>query len=118
MAFYLDFSDAASMDAQDALAWMEQHSPKYAADWYIGLMDAIFSLEEMPRRCPFAPENDFSTREVRQLFYTKRSITYRIVFVIVKEATDEEAGELRVYRIRHGAQRPLTAGEFKQGEKD
>ncbi len=118
MAYYLDFSDDALQDAQEALEWMEQHSPKYAADWYIGLMDAIFSLEEMPRRCSFAPENDLYNREVRHLLYTKRSVTYRVIFVIVKEAKDEEPGEIRVYRIRHGAQRPLTAGEFKRGERD
>lgn len=80
-------------------------------------MDAIFSLEEMPRRCSIAPENDFYHQEARHLLYTKRRVTYRIIFVILQLQTEEE-GSLRVFRIRHGAQRPLTAGEFKQGEKD
>ena len=118
MVFNVDVTQAAFEDAQDALAWMEQHSPKYAAEWYIGLMDAVFSLEEMPRRCGIAYESDSVDAEVRHLLYTQRRVTYRILFVILPEATDEEQGQLRVIRIRHGAQRPLTAGELMQSMED
>lgn len=118
MAFYVEVTQVALEDAQEALTWMEQHSPRYAADWYNGLLDAIFSLEEMPRRCGIAYESDSVDAELRQLLYVQRSISYRILFVILQNASDEEDGHLRVIRIRHGAQRPLSASELKQSMED
>lgn len=118
MAYHVEIAPTALLDAQDAFAWMEQHSPTHAEEWFNGLMDAVFSLDEMPRRCPLAPENDLYDKETRHLLYTKRRVTYRIVFVILHLQTEEAEGKLRVFRIRHGAQRPLTAGEFKRGEND
>ena len=117
MAFYLDFSDMALEDAAGALEWMTQHSPKNAPDWYIGLMEAVFSLEEMPGRCALAPESNDYDKEVRQLLYTKRRVTYRIVFMILPGDEDSE-GVVRVCRIRHSSQKPLRPDEIRQGEQD
>lgn len=118
MAYHVEIAPTALLDAQDAFDWMEQHSPTHVDEWFNGLMDAVFSLDEMPRRCSLAPENDFYEQETRHLLYTKRRVTYRIIFVILQLQTEEEEGILRVFRIQHGAQHPLTAGEFKQGERD
>ena len=118
MAYHVDVGNTALYDAQDAFAWMEEHSPIHAADWYNGLIEAIFSLDEMPRRCALAPESDLSKRPLRQLLYTRRKVTYRILFAILQEEDEENEGALRIYRIRHGAQRPLTAAEIRRGETD
>lgn len=117
MAFYLDFPNTALEDAAEALEWMTQHSPKNAPDWYNGLIEAVFSLEEMPRRCALAPESNDYDKEVRQLLYTKRRVTYRIIFVILPGDEDFE-GIVRVCRIRHSSQKPLTPDDIRQGEED
>ncbi len=118
MAYYVDVMPMALEDAQDALGWMEQHSPKHADEWYAGLLDAIFSLEEMPRRCGLAYENDDVDEELRQLLYTSRRVVYRILFTILQDAAGEQEGHLRVLRIRHSAQRPLTPRELKQSMQE
>ncbi|MDQ3685075.1 MAG: hypothetical protein M3430_05665 [Acidobacteriota bacterium] len=60
----------------------------------------------MPERCPVAPESREFVIEVRQLLYGKRRNAYRVLFSV---AYDNEADEnvVRIYRIRHGAQRRL-----------
>lgn len=106
MAYRVDISRPALEDAEAAYLWMREHSSEKAADWFDGLMDAVLSLEQMPDRCPLAPESREFVIEVRQLLYGKRRNAYRILFGI---AYDQEADEqvVRVYRIRHGAQRRL-----------
>ena len=52
----------------------------------------------MPYRGAIAPENG----ELRQLLYGKRPHLYRIIYSV-----DEQAGEVRVAQIRHGARRPV-----------
>lgn len=117
MAYHVDISRYAQLDTQDAYDWMEQHSPNHIDDWFRGLMDAVFSLDEMPRRCGFAPESANYDKEVRQLLYVKRSVTYRILFVM-RPGDEEVEGIIRVIRIRHGAQRLLTLRELNMGEED
>lgn len=106
MAYRVDISRPAIEDAEAAYEWMRENTPDKAADWFAGLMDAIFSLENMPERCPFSPENREFVIEIRQLLYGKRRNAYRILFGIFY---DNEADEnvVRIYRIRHGAQRYL-----------
>ena len=117
MAYLVDISRYAQLDTQDAYDWMEQHSPLHVDEWFNGLVEAIFTLDEMPRRCGLAPENKNYDKEVRHLLYAKRSTTYRILFVI-RPAQDEFDGVVRVLRIRHGAQNPLTTEELRRGETD
>ncbi len=106
MAYRVDISRPAIEDAETAYLWMREHSPEKAANWFAGLMDAIFSLEKMPDRCPIAPESREFAIEVRQLLYGKRRNVYRVLFSVTY---DNEADEnvIRIYRIRHAAQRRL-----------
>jgi hypothetical protein len=60
------------------------------------LLDKIYTLENLPTRCPIAPENDAFDVEVRQLLFGK----YRILFWI-------DGRIVRVLHIRHGARRRL-----------
>ncbi len=106
MAYRVDISRPAVEDAEAAYLWMRETSPEKAAEWFAGLMGAIFSLESMPERCPLAPESREFVIEVRQLLYGKRLNSYRVLFSV---SYDNEADEnvVRIYRIRHGAQRRL-----------
>ena len=112
MVFSVEVSTNALEDAHNALSWMEQHSPTHAAEWYAGLLDAIFSLEEMPRRCGLAPENEGADEEIRHLLYKRRTVTYRILFSI-RQTNVEDESIVHIHHIRHGAQRPMTPQEMR-----
>ncbi len=45
-------------------------------------MNAIASLQEKPRRCSLATENEVFSEEVRQLLYGKSRNRYRVLFTI------------------------------------
>ncbi len=73
------------------------HSP-LAEDWFRGLEAAIFSLEEMPHRCPITPERP----ALRHLLYGDRPRAYRVIFSI-----DEAKKIVNVAQIRHWARKPI-----------
>ena len=69
-----------------------------AAKWFRGLEKAIFSLEELPQRCPIAPERP----NMRHLLYGDKPRAYRILYSI-----DEARLIVNVAQIRHWARQPL-----------
>jgi type IV pilus biogenesis protein CpaD/CtpE len=58
----------------------------------------------MPKRCPIARENQYFSKEIRQLLYGKGRNSYRIIFTI---AESEDVSAVRVLHIRHAAQQTL-----------
>lgn len=86
----------AIVEAEEAYLYIRQDAPMAADRWFNGLIDAVNSLEEMPRRCPLAPENEFFDEEIRHLIYG----AYRILFTI-------EGKSVHVLHVRHGARRYL-----------
>jgi plasmid stabilization system protein ParE len=50
----------------------------------------------MPARCPFAPENEDHTQEIRQLIFGR----YRVLFTI-------QPGRVVILHVRHCARLPL-----------
>ena len=69
-------------------------------------MNAIATLQEKPRRCGLAIENEIFPEEVRQLLHGKAKNIYRILFTI-REAT------VYVLYVRHSSQAPLRADELE-----
>jgi len=115
MAYRVDISPSALQDAEDAYFWiLSQTSTAIAGQWYEGLLEAVFSLENFPLRCPLAPESDDLGKEVRQLLYGKRGNQYRILFGIWWDDNTAE-NVARIYRIRHSARRRITAEEIREG---
>ena len=117
MAYRVKVSPIALEEAQSAFNWMDQRSEAKAAAWYTGLLDAIFSLEEMPRRCSLAPENDNVDEEVRHLLYTRGRVVYRIIYSI-RESENEDNSIVQVHHIRHSAQEPVSASQLKQSMQE
>lgn len=111
MAYRVDISLPALSDAENAYLRIKEESPEKAVDWYKGLLEAIYSLENFPNRCPIAPEAGAFVIEIRQLLYGKRKRQYRILFGI---SIDEQTGEnlVLIYRIRHSAQKYLEGLEI------
>jgi plasmid stabilization system protein ParE len=111
MAYKVDVSIPALQDAETAFLWIRDFNFESAKLWYEGLLEAIFSLEKFPGRCPTAPESKFLGREIKQLLYGKQRQTYRIFFEIL-----EAEKVVRIYRIRHGSRKWITKEEFEEGK--
>lgn len=103
MAYKPIVQPQAEADIAEAFAYLSERAPEAAARWYRRVRDEIASLAEMPLRCPFAPEGAKLGFELRHLLYGRRPGIYRIVFRVL-----EDAREVHVLAVRHGARRPLT----------
>ena len=111
MAYRVDISIPALIDAENAFLFIRKDAPEAAKDWYENLLKTIFTLENFPLRCAVAPEGKDLNIEIRQLLYGKNKHSFRILFGI---SVDAETGEnvVRIYRIRHGSRRFLENSEL------
>ena len=78
--------------------------PLLRQSMYSGLLQAIESLSQMPKRCPLARDNEYFSQEIRQFLYGKGRNSYRILFTIL-EGT--EVSTVRILHIRHATQQTL-----------
>lgn len=103
MKHKVNLSEPAEAELDEAYCWIrDNQSPERASRWRLGLYDKIHSLEQMPMRCGFAPENDWSDLELHQLLYD----WHRIIFTI-------HEGDVYVLHIRHGAQKYLSRDQVR-----
>ena len=106
MAFQVDITDPALADAEAYVYFIREirKEPEAAERWFRGLVRAIYSLEDLPERCPLIPEHEvFAPAEIRHLIY----YSHRIIFGI-----ELPNSRVIVYRVYHGAGRPLTTDEL------
>jgi plasmid stabilization system protein ParE len=105
MKYRIEISSVAEAEADSACLLLSQViSPEKAGQWYAGLLQAIGSLSQMPKRCPLARENEHFSQEIRQLIYGKGRNSYRILFTVLEE---QEVPSVRILHIRHAAQQTL-----------
>jgi toxin ParE1/3/4 len=74
-----------------------------ALKWYLGLKEAILSLEQAPNRCPMTRENS----NLRHLLYGHKPHVYRVIYRVI-----EKRKRVDVLHIRHGARRPFKASDI------
>lgn len=86
----------AASEAEAAYVYIAKQSPEKAVAWYNGLLDAMFSLDTLPKRHPVAPESEFLDREVRQFVHGN----YRIIYLV-----EDQPKVVRILYVRHGARR-------------
>jgi plasmid stabilization system protein ParE len=111
MAYSIELTPRAVEDADRAAEYIRQFAPEAAQRWFDGLIEAVLSLEEMPQRCPLAPEAERLGTELRQLLYGRRGGQFRIVFRIFEEI---QPPIVRVVAIRHGARDRITREELEE----
>lgn len=70
------------------------------AEWFDSVVDAILTLEEMPHRCPLAPESEFFEEELRHLLLKP----YRVIFTI-------RGVYVHIVHLRHMSQQSLKSPE-------
>jgi toxin ParE1/3/4 len=73
--------DRALSDLPYLYEWIGAESGEAAAQWYNGLEDAIYSLEEQPARCPRTPESD----RYRHLLYGHKPHIYRVIYRVLEK---------------------------------
>lgn len=106
MSHRVVLSARAERDRDAAYAWYaENYSVEFASRWYNGIMQAMYSLAEQPRRCAVAHENDRFSFELRELLYGPRLHKHRLLFTI-------EGERVAILHIRHSSQRDLTADDL------
>ena len=110
MAYRVKITSSAEDDAYTAYEYIHQFSPDKANIWFRELFDAIFSLDEMPTRCPLIVEADEIGLPIRHHLYGKRGGTYRIIFDIRELA--EGGPTVRVLRIWHGSRDRLRIADI------
>ena len=100
MGFQVDITEPALSDAEEYVRFIREtkKEPEAAGRWFRGLVQAIYSLEDLPERCPVIPEQPEFRFEIRHLIYFSHRIIFRV-----------DAGTKRVvvYRVYPGAKRPL-----------
>ena len=76
MAFRVDIAPLALADIEAAFLYLRKESRGRAEKWLLGMLEAIYSLEEMPSRCPIAAESKEVGQEIRAFIYGKRRYAY------------------------------------------
>ncbi len=105
MKYRIEISSVAEAEADSACLQLSQMtSPERAGQWYAGLLQAIESLSQMPKRCSLARENEHFSQEIRQLIYGKGRNSYRVLFTILE---GQEVPSVRILHIRHAVQQTL-----------
>ena len=79
--------------------WADHHSKEQADRWYIGIQEAMHSLNSMPEQCSYATESDLRARGIRQMLYgIGRKNTHRIIFSV----NGDRVVIYRVLSVRQG----------------
>lgn len=103
MAYLVSIASRAERDL--ALLYREinaEHSDA-ALKWYLGLKEAILSLEVQPNRCPVTRRRD----KLRHLLYGHNPHTYPVIYRVV-----ENQKQVEILHIRHGARRKLKTADL------
>jgi plasmid stabilization system protein ParE len=105
MKYSIEISSVAEAEADNAFLRLSQvTSSTRASQWYSGLLQAIKSLSQMPKRCSLARENEYFSQEIRQLLYGRGRNSYRILFTILE---GQKVSKVRILHIRRGTQQTL-----------
>jgi toxin ParE1/3/4 len=105
MAYLVELTLLAELDLDYLYKRISADDSKAAARWFNQFDEAIYSLENLPRRCPVAPESKISKRQLRHLLYGTRRDVYRVIYEI-----DESHKLVRVVTIRHAAMDKFVSG--------
>ena len=105
MAFLVEITEPALLDAEEYVQYIRElrQEPEAAERWFRGLVQAIYSLEEMPERCPVIPEQDEFQLEIRHLIYFSHRIIFRV---------ERKSRRVIVYRIYHGSRQALDEADL------
>ena len=100
MAYQIKITAPAEDDIYSAFDRIKKVAPSVSEKWLRGIFKSIFTLTEMPDRCPMAPESEALGLPIRHLLYGKKTAIHRIVFDIQNETNADHL--VRILRVWHG----------------
>jgi len=103
MAYLVNITSRAERDLADLYRRINAEHSDAALEWYLGLKEAILSLEEQPNRCPVTRKND----KLRHLLYGHKTHIFRVIYRVL-----ERQKHVDVLHIRHGARRKLKTSDL------
>jgi toxin ParE1/3/4 len=104
MAYHVKVTIRAKRDLADIFKESNAGHFDAALKWYRGLTEALFTLEEMPDRCPAIREN----AELRHLLYGKKPHVYRVLYRVM-----EKQKRVEILHIRHCARQEFTLTDLE-----
>ena len=107
MVYRVEITARAASDLEALYLEKNAAESNDAANWYNGLEQAVYTLEEHPYRCPRAPEARKVKRQLRHLLYGNKPHVYRVIFQV-----NERQNVVWVLTIRHGARKPLKSEDL------
>jgi plasmid stabilization system protein ParE len=102
MAYRVDIADRAVRNLRRIYASIDAEGTERAREWFNGLEDAVFSLDQHPARGAPIPEHS----GLRQVLYGRKRYRYRIIYAI-----DESKRIVTVIHIRHGSRAAFNADD-------
>jgi plasmid stabilization system protein ParE len=103
MAYLVNITSRAERDLAQLYSRINAENSGAALKWYLGLKDAILSLEGHPSRCPVIRTRD----KLRHLLYGHKPHLYRVIYRVL-----EKQKRVEVLHIRHGARRKPKASDL------
>jgi plasmid stabilization system protein ParE len=104
MAFRVEISPRAFDDLDQIARYIKQQAGfEQAEEWFNGIIAAIRTLEDLPRRCRAADESRELGQEVRLLLYGRCNRQYRVYYSV--HQTTRLTGTVRVFHVRHWARK-------------
>ena len=76
--FSIDIPPLVVEQIKEQAYFIAEDKPKVALEWYDQVFDKIVSLEQLPERCPEAPESKFFEFKVHHLLIGEYRILFRI----------------------------------------
>ncbi len=73
MAYQIKITAPAEDDIYSAFDRIKKLAPLVSEKWLRGIFNAIFTLSEMPDRCPMAPEAEALSLPIRHLLFWEKS---------------------------------------------
>ncbi len=106
--YRVHIADKAFDEIKSQFHYIQEESPRAAVNWLRAIHSAIDTLEQMPRRCPHARENEHTDDELRQLLFRKN---WRVLFTIEEDI-------VHVVRVRHARQREIDRLRESSGDQE
>ena len=103
MAYLVSITSRAERDLAHLYREINADYSDAALKWYLGLKEAILSLEVQPNRCPVTRKRD----KLRHLLYGHNPHTYRVIYRVL-----ENLKQVVVLHIRHGARGKLKTSDL------
>lgn len=109
MAYRVVLADSARADADIIYQRVVGEAPLRGSQWFDELLDSLYTLDRLPRRCPLAREAEKAKREIRCLLFGKRRDVYRVLYEV-----DEARKTVHILHLRHGAMSDMRSEELSQ----